>query len=75
MLYDWILFDADETLFHFDSFRGLQLMFTTHGIEFTENHYQEYQTLNKSLWVEYQHHAITAPELQQRRFTYLHKEK
>ncbi|MCV5222164.1 pyrimidine 5'-nucleotidase, partial [Escherichia coli] len=25
MKYDWILFDADETLFHFDAFKGLQL--------------------------------------------------
>ncbi|MFD2023843.1 hypothetical protein ACFSKS_27030 [Pseudocitrobacter faecalis] len=27
MKYDWILFDADETLFHFDAFKGMQLMF------------------------------------------------
>lgn len=26
MKYDWILFDADETLFHFDAFKGMQLM-------------------------------------------------
>ncbi|MBZ6064249.1 pyrimidine 5'-nucleotidase, partial [Escherichia coli] len=27
MKWDWIFFDADETLFTFDSFSGLQRMF------------------------------------------------
>ena len=27
MKWDWIFFDADETLFTFDSFTGLQRMF------------------------------------------------
>jgi len=30
--YQWILFDADETLFHFDAFKGLQLMFPASSI-------------------------------------------
>lgn len=25
--WDWILFDADDTLFHFDAFAGLQRLF------------------------------------------------
>ncbi len=29
MKWDWIFFDADETLFTFDSFSGLQRMFST----------------------------------------------
>ncbi len=33
--YDWILFDADDTLFHFDAFRGLQRMFAGFAIDFT----------------------------------------
>jgi 5'-nucleotidase len=33
--YDWILFDADETLFHFDALAGLQLMFSRFGIDFS----------------------------------------
>ncbi len=28
MKYDWIFFDADETLFHFDAFQGMKLMFS-----------------------------------------------
>jgi 5'-nucleotidase len=66
--YDWILFDADETLFHFDAFGGLKLMFSRFDVDFTEKHYDEYQVVNKSLWVDYQNGDITAAELQQRRF-------
>jgi 5'-nucleotidase len=29
-IYEWILFDADKTLFHFDDFSGLNCMFKKH---------------------------------------------
>ena len=66
--YDWILFDADETLFSFDSYTGLHHMFSGHGYEFTRSDYEEYQALNKSLWVELQKGSITQKELQVLRF-------
>ena len=66
--YEWILFDADDTLFHFDAFQGLRHLFSQYDIEFTPAHYDEYQTLNKALWVKYQNGAITAKQLQQQRF-------
>jgi 5'-nucleotidase len=66
--YEWILFDADDTLFHFDAFSGLQLMFTPFGVEFTIQHYEDYQLVNKSLWVDYQNGKITAKELRHQRF-------
>ena len=66
--YEWILFDADETLFHFDAFSGLQLMFTQFGVEFSPQDYQEYQMINKPLWTDYQNGAISAQQLQHRRF-------
>lgn len=66
--YPWILFDADETLFHFDSLRGLQVMFAQYGMNFSEQDYHEYQIINKPLWVQYQNGAITAQELQCQRF-------
>lgn len=66
--YAWLLFDADDTLFHFDAFSGLKLMFAQYCIDFSEDHYNEYQTLNKQLWVEYQNAQISAQQLQQRRF-------
>lgn len=43
MKYDWIFFDADETLFHFDSFKGMKLMFSRFGVDFDEQDYAAYQ--------------------------------
>ncbi|MDO8953723.1 MAG: pyrimidine 5'-nucleotidase [Gammaproteobacteria bacterium] len=66
--YDWILFDADDTLFHFDTFSGLQLMFLSFDVVFTEEYHLEYQAVNKALWIEYQNGSITAEHLQRQRF-------
>lgn len=66
--YEWVLFDADDTLFHFDAFSGLQLMFSDFGVPFTGQDYHEYQLLNKSLWIDYQNGIITAEGLQRQRF-------
>lgn len=68
MKYDWILFDADETLFHFDSFKGIQLMFSRKGVDFTEQDFIAYQNVNKPLWVDYQNGDITAAQLKHTRF-------
>ncbi len=68
MKYDWILFDADETLFHFDSFKGMQLMFSRKGVDFTQQDFEHYQKVNKPLWVDYQDGKITAHELKHTRF-------
>ncbi|QYJ78570.1 pyrimidine 5'-nucleotidase [Shewanella acanthi] len=67
--YAWVLFDADETLFHFDAFAGLKLMFEGFGIDFTQADFDEFQLVNKPLWVDYQDGKITAAELQTIRFT------
>ncbi|MCX4026417.1 pyrimidine 5'-nucleotidase [Endozoicomonas sp. SM1973] len=67
--YEWIVFDADETLFHFDAFSGLQLMFSDFGVTFTLQDYHEYQVVNKPLWVDYQNGEITAQQLQHQRFS------
>lgn len=68
MKYQWILFDADETLFHFDAFAGLQRMFLGYGVEFGKEQFIEYQLVNKPLWVQYQDNEITAFQLQETRF-------
>lgn len=68
MKYDWILFDADETIFNFDALRGMQLMFERFGVHFSEQDYAEYQKINKPLWVDYQDGKITAEELKTIRF-------
>jgi len=66
--YRWILFDADETLFHFDAFAGLKLMFSRFDVEFNAEDFATYQQVNKPLWVEYQKGLISAAHLQQTRF-------
>lgn len=68
MKYKWILFDADETLFHFDNFAGLKYLFAQHGVAFEKPEYDEYQIVNKQLWGEYQSNLINAEQLQTRRF-------
>lgn len=68
MQYQWILFDADETLFHFDAFAGLQRMFQRFSVQFTHADYLTYQAVNQPLWVAYQDGNINALELQQQRF-------
>ncbi|MDN7124779.1 pyrimidine 5'-nucleotidase [Pseudidiomarina terrestris] len=66
--YDWLLFDADETLFSFDAHAGLQQLFQGYGVEFTSEHYRDYQAVNKPLWQQYQDGEIDAATLQRRRF-------
>ena len=66
--YDHILFDADDTLFHFDALSGLQQMFDRYQRPFDDEEFKRYQTLNLPLWQQYQNGQISATELQQRRF-------
>ena len=70
MKYQWILFDADETLFHFDAFAGLQLMFSRFNQHFDRQHYQDYQSTNLALWDAYQAGQINAQQLQEQRFAH-----
>ncbi|MCE2594811.1 pyrimidine 5'-nucleotidase [Motilimonas cestriensis] len=68
MQYDWILFDADDTLFHFDAFLGLKTLFGQYGHEFEQADFNCYQATNLPLWTAYQNGEINAFELQTRRF-------
>lgn len=68
MNWDWILFDADETLFTFDAFGGLQRMFLDYSVTFTAEDFQDYQAVNKPLWTDYQNGTISALQLQHQRF-------
>lgn len=71
MHYKWILFDADDTLFHFDAYSGLKNMFQSEfAIDFTPDHFQDYQKVNKQLWVAYQDGKVTAHQIKEQRFTY-----
>ncbi len=68
MHYDWIFFDADDTLFHFDSYSGLKLMLHRKGMTLTEEVYLDYESVNKPLWVDYQNGTISAGDLKRTRF-------
>ena len=71
MRYNWVLFDADETLFSFNSYLGLTSMLKRYGIDFTEQDYEAFQAVNKLLWVAYQNNEISAKDIQMRRFAKL----
>ncbi|WGE58363.1 pyrimidine 5'-nucleotidase [Actinobacillus equuli] len=71
MKYRWILFDADETLFSFNSYDGLKAMLTRYHIDFSRADYEQFQAVNKPLWVAYQNNEITAKDIQTRRFAKL----
>lgn len=67
--YQWIVFDADNTLFRFKDFEGLQLMLKKHwAIDLTDKDYAEYKTLNTQLWRDYEAHLITSEDLANKRF-------
>jgi len=68
MKFDWILFDLDDTLFHFDSFTGIKRMFAAWDIPFTTEDFKAYQQVNKKLWLEYQDGKIDAAALRHNRF-------
>ena len=68
MKYQWLFFDADETLFYFDDFAGLKKLFLTYDIPFTREDYAQYKLINKPLWVQYQEKRISAEALKTERF-------
>ncbi|MFQ3249352.1 MAG: 5'-nucleotidase [Glaciecola sp.] len=69
MRYDFVLFDADETLFSFDILAGMKVVFSRYGINFTQADYEHYQESNKKLWISYQDGEISADYLQITRFS------
>ena len=66
--YDWILFDADETLFSFDAYQGLKTLFSRYKIDFSKVDFEQYQKVNTPLWGQYQKGEITSKQLKENRF-------
>ncbi len=66
--YQWILFDADDTLFHFDAYLGLQRTLNSLGKTFEHQDYDAYSLLNRGLWNDYQNGDISIYDLQRLRF-------
>lgn len=70
MKFDWILFDLDDTLFHFDAFAGMKRMFAAWDLPFTTEEFKAYQQVNKQLWIDYQDGKIDAAALRHNRFVH-----
>lgn len=68
MTFDWLIFDADDTLFQFDASAGLALLCAQHQLPFNPAIYDEYQARNQPLWQRYQAGEISATQLQTERF-------
>ncbi len=70
MSYQWILFDADNTLFDFDRSErhALSGALRVLGIPFEEAHHHLYNRINKACWKAFEHGEISRTELRSRRF-------
>lgn len=74
MQYQWLLFDADETLFDYPSLLGLQQILAPYHINFNQQDYQEFQAANRLLWQALQNGEINMQELAEKRFAKLAKQ-
>ncbi|MAD53199.1 MULTISPECIES: pyrimidine 5'-nucleotidase [unclassified Idiomarina] len=68
MAYDWVVFDADETLFRFDAKRGLTQLLQSYDVDFTEAHFNRFKEVNAPLWEAFQRGEISAADIKSRRF-------
>lgn len=68
MQFDWVVFDADDTLFKFDAFAGLTQLMAEFGEPFSHGDFKLYQQTNLPLWQAYQAGSISASTLQCQRF-------
>jgi YjjG family noncanonical pyrimidine nucleotidase len=68
--YDWLLLDADNTLFDFDRCEGqaLRMALADKNIPFSADHHATYNVINKQCWRDYEDKKITKAELRLRRF-------
>lgn len=68
--YDWLLFDADNTLFDFHQCEGLALRraMENKGLSFLPQHHDLYREINVQCWREFERRVITKEELRLKRF-------
>ncbi len=71
--YQWLLFDADGTLFDYDRAEGQALTntFRHFGSDFSPAHVEHYRRINQELWRAVERGAITPGALKVRRFELL----
>lgn len=73
--YDFVLLDADNTLFDFDQAEHLALKraMTERGLPFTPETEQRYETINEALWAAFDRGEVTQPFLLVDRFRRLNQ--
>lgn len=70
MKYNWILFDADNTLFDFNksAHEALEKTFSDFSIPFTNHHIDEYHEVNHQCWLAFEQGKMDAVKLRSERF-------
>lgn len=75
MVYEWLLFDADNTLFDFDraEAKALELAFADAGLQFLPEYIDTYRAINKQVWADFEKGIISQDILRIHRFDRLFK--
>lgn len=70
MRYEWVLFDADHTLFDFDqgSEEALSEVLAMHGIGWEQGMYDDYKRINVQCWTEHEQGLMNRDTLVYERF-------
>jgi 2-haloacid dehalogenase len=76
MRYEWLLFDADGTLFDYDAAeaQALRSAFSHAGLPFDDGALAAYRRFNRAVWSEFEQGSMTAATLRLRRFELLFAE-
>lgn len=73
MNYEWLLLDADGTLFDYDHAEAtaLQRTFEQMGHTFEPNHAEAYRRINGQIWLDFEQGLVSQEDLRIRRFELL----
>ena len=73
MKYDWLLFDADGTLFDYDlaEDKALRGTFEALGLGYEPQYGEAYRRINRQVWLDFEQGRITAEKLRVQRFALL----
>ena len=70
MKYDWLMFDADDTLFDFGRAEANALKWTLagSGLPFRPEYIPQYARFNQQVWGEFERGLLSSTELREKRF-------
>jgi 2-haloacid dehalogenase len=73
MKYEWLLFDADGTLFDYDRAEAVALerTFGQMGLDFDPGYARTYRQINEDVWLQFERGKISQQRLRTRRFELL----